>query len=74
MKGQKKYCAGCYDDVYNHGLGGSRECWHLEDSKVVKRKEVHINDVPPWKHQTIKKVNNCYNKSKHVYVNPERDH
>lgn len=70
--GNKRYCSGCRNDVYNHGFRGTDECWSLKDAKVVKRKEVHISDVPPWNTQPIKKVNNCYQRPKYAYVDPDR--
>lgn len=39
--GDKKYCAGCRDDFYNHrespGFDGATECWSLKSAKVVTR-------------------------------------
>ncbi len=33
-----KYCEGCKDDFYNGNNGlGVKECWHLEDAKIVTR-------------------------------------
>jgi len=64
---KKKYCPGCYDNVYNHGTGGATECWSLNTAKIIWRKEVHINDRPPWKHKA-KRLPHCYHRPKFVYV------
>ena len=68
---KKSHCKGCYNDAYNHGLGGSKECWMFSKAKVIWRKEVHIDQVPPWK-QKAKRFPDCYNKSSYVYVSPDR--
>ncbi len=59
-----KYCAGCYNDYYN--TSEPHHCWLLGNAKVILRKEVHINDRPPWKH-VPKMLPDCYRKPKYVY-------
>ena len=56
---KKQFCNGCYNEFYNHGgvNGNTKECWSLKTAKKVKKKQVHINDVPPWKHQRIVEIN-----------------
>ena len=66
-----KHCAGCHDDVYNHGCGGAKQCWQLESMKLIKRKEVHISQVPPW-NQKAQLFPNCYHKPKYVYVGADQ--
>lgn len=67
----KKYCKGCYNDVYNHGCGGAKECWSFKDAKVVWRKEVHVDQVPPWK-QKAKRTASCFFRPRYVYVKPDK--
>ncbi len=69
---KKQLCAGCYNDEYNQGLGGANECFYFKKARVCKKKEVHIDDVPPWKHQRIFKTLTCYRKPRFVYIDPER--
>lgn len=70
-------CAGCCDDFYNHndmGLNmreGKPECWSLRSAQIVWRKEVPIDQVPPWT-QEAKRLPNCYHKSRYIYVAPAR--
>lgn len=45
----KDKCVGCYNNDYNHGLGGAKECWSLASAVVTLRRRVGMNDVPPWK-------------------------
>lgn len=74
MKGDKmdkKHCAGCYCNDYNHGLGGAKECWNLADAKVILRKEVHVDQVPPWK-QKARRFPNCYHRQRYVYVKADQ--
>ncbi len=67
---RRKFCAGCDNDFYNGQ--GAEECWNLERAEVVWRKEVHINQVPPWKQKPIRTLN-CYRKRKYWYIDPERE-
>ena len=68
-KAKKKYCDGCYCDIYNGGM--AKECWSLDNAELVMKKEVHVDQVPPW-NQKPKKVLSCYHKQRYVYVNPDR--
>ncbi len=69
---KKDYCAGCRNDFYNgNNELGVTKCWSLERAKVVWKKEVHINQVPPWT-QSAKRVYNCYHRPQYVYVDPDR--
>jgi hypothetical protein len=71
MSMDKKHCAGCRDDFYNgNNPYGIKECWMLKSAKLILRKEVHINQVPPW-NQAPKKLPSCYRKPQFVYVGPE---
>jgi hypothetical protein len=68
----KKHCSGCRDNFYNgnNDLGVS-QCWSLKDAKLIMRKEVHIDQVPPW-NQKAKMLPNCYHREQFVYVRPDQ--
>ena len=66
---KKKYCSGCYNNIYNGGAGGAKECWSLENAEVVMRQEVHVDQMPPYKQKPIK-VLSCYNKPRYCYIKP----
>lgn len=68
---EKKHCEGCRNDFYNakNDLGVS-ECWSFKTAKLVWRKEVHINQRPPWD-QKAQKMPNCYHRSQYIYVDPK---
>ena len=67
-----KDCAGCRDDFYNgHNPLGVTRCWSLDSAKFVLRKEVHVDQVPPWDQKPIR-VPDCFRRPRHVYVDPER--
>ena len=64
-----KYCMGCYNNDYNHGLGGAKECWSLKDARLILRRRVGMDDVPPW---TAKPATlpNCYHQQGCIFVDP----
>ena len=69
---KKRHCAGCYNNHYNHaGNSTNGYCWSLPTMKVIKRKEVHINHVPPW-NQAARDFPDCYRKPQYVYVGPNQ--
>ncbi len=65
---KKSNCIGCYNNVYNEGLGGAKECWSFEKAKIIWRKEVHIDQIPPYK-QPFKRFPSCYRKQRYAYIN-----
>ncbi len=67
-------CIGCRDNFYNgNNTYGISECWYLKTAKLAERKEVHIDQRPPWKQKPMK-VLSCYKRPQYVYVNPETEH
>ena len=68
----KRHCAGCRNDFYNgNNELGVTECWSRAKAKLVMRKEVHVDQVPPWT-QKAKKLPDCYSRPRFVYVDPKR--
>jgi hypothetical protein len=72
-KSQKlKYCAGCSNDFYNgRNPYGIKECWSLSDMKLGWRKEVHIDQIPPWT-QKAGRFPMCYHRPHYVYVGKDQ--
>lgn len=67
-----KHCAGCRDDYYNHGSNSSTgRCWMFADMQLVWKKEVHIDQRPPWT-QKAKRLPQCYHRPQFVYVKPDQ--
>lgn len=66
----KKNCSGCYNDEYNYGLGGARECFSLNKAKLVKRYVVSIHQPPPYSRNQIREVPDCYSPQRHVAIKP----
>jgi len=64
---KNKYCHGCYNNIYN---SQEKDCWHLGDSEIIWRKEVHIDQIPPYK-QPYRRFLSCYRKQRYVYINKE---
>lgn len=71
MKKSKGMCSGCYNNDYNHGLGGSKECWSFADAEIIKRLEVHINQSPPYNADNARPMMSCYRKPQWVFVDPK---
>ena len=70
-----KHCNGCEDDFYNHNLASNSElgCWRLEKAKLVSRKKISINQIPPWKQKPIK-VLFCYRQKGFVFWAPNKEY
>ncbi len=67
-KDKKKYCEGCNDDFYNNKNPlGVEECWHLESAKLVLKRKVGLNEVPPWNSKPIK-VLDCFRQKGFIFV------
>lgn len=63
-----KYCAGRRDNYYNQG---AERCWSFDTATTVWRKEVPMDQRPPWT-QEAKRVLSCYRRPGYVYVDPKR--
>ncbi len=67
----KKHCIGCNDNFYNgNNQYGISECWNFKKAKLIKRKKVGINDVPPWTWKP-QKFPSCYRRKGYVFINCE---
>ncbi len=66
----KQLCSGCYNDVYNHGCGGAKECWSFSGSTVEKRIMIHVDQVPPYK-QKPQWVLSCFKPQRMVAAKPK---
>ena len=66
----KSKCIGCENDFYNQ-RGENHPCWSLEDAKVIKRKKVHVDQVPPW-NQKAEDYPGCYHVKRYVFVGKDQ--
>ena len=58
---KKQDCTGCYNNDYNYGLGGAKQCWSYDESKeLVKRYIIHKDQMPPFNKTLIREVPPCY--------------
>lgn len=71
MTKSKQACAGCYNDDYNHGLGGSKECWSFESATMFPRIAISVDQSPPYDKDQAKQMMSCYTRKRMVYVKPE---
>ena len=68
---KREHCTGCEDNFYNGNNDlGVNECWSLDNMKLIKRKRVGINDVPPWTWKP-QKYPSCYRQRGYVFINCE---
>lgn len=67
----KSLCGGCYNDEYNQGLGGAKECFSYKTMKVTKQHKIHIDQVPPFKDMKPEWYPSCYNQQRFVMVPPD---
>ena len=66
---KKENCRGCYNDNYNYGLGGAKQCWSFDKSKKLESKYViHKNLAPPYEKHHIRKVPPCYKPQDYAVV------
>lgn len=68
----KEQCQGCYNDDYNHGLGGAKECWSFATAFVTLRRRVRMDEAPPWK-ATPTMLPNCYTQKGFIFVKPNQE-
>ena len=69
---KKSNCSGCYNNDYNFGLGGSKECWSFKTATLKLRKRVSVDQPPPWK-QKAEWYPSCYQQSRYVFVDKDRE-
>ncbi len=67
----KDRCNGCYNNEYNFGLGGSKECWSCEKAEVKLRKKVSVDQPPPWDHKP-ELYPSCYQQQRYAFMEGDR--
>lgn len=60
LKPTKSMCNGCYCDLYNHGLGGAKECWSFNSAKVVDKEAYPSIYATAAERIKVKKTLSCY--------------
>lgn len=68
---KKQKCAGCRDNFYNSSNSTTGECWSLNDAKMVWKKEIPVDQRPPWT-QKARRFLSCFRRTRCVYVSPEQ--
>ena len=70
----KSMCVGCENNFYNgNNSYGVKECWSFENAIIKIRKQVGLNDRPPWKWKG-KKMLSCYHKKGYFFVDGNREY
>ncbi len=69
MKKSKAMCDGCYNNDYNNGLGGAKECWSYPEAEIKQRMAIHVSQPPPYD-KNFKPMMSCYRKPQFVFVEP----
>lgn len=61
-------CIGCEQDFYNGKNDiGVKQCWHLEDARIILRRRVGMNDMPPWQRKP-ERLPSCYQQRGFIFV------
>lgn len=69
---KKTDCQGCEDNFYNGNNNlGVNECWHFSKATMILRKQVHVDQVPPWNQSPVR-VPSCYKVKRYVFVDPHK--
>lgn len=67
----KTLCVGCRDNFYNgNNPYGVKECWAFKDAKVIKRKQVALDQNPPWNQEAHFEMS-CKRVKGYVFVGPK---
>ena len=69
----KSMCSGCYNNDYNNGLGGAKECWSFKDAEIVSRILIGNWENPPYLNKKKYKVLNCFHErgsNRTHYIDP----
>jgi hypothetical protein len=67
----RKLCDGCSEDFYNgKNPYGIEECWNLRTAKVVQKRFVPIDAVPPWGGYPVRWTLTCHRRTGYVGVPP----
>ena len=61
-------CSGCYNDVYNHGCGGAKQCWSFAGATMVKKYDIHVDAMPPYRGLKLISRPSCYKAQRWVRV------
>lgn len=65
-------CVGCHNNFYNgNNELGVRKCWSLDSAKMVKKIQIHVDQMPPYKGVKATLRPSCYHISRYVFVAPE---
>jgi hypothetical protein len=67
----KSLCAGCYNNDYNHGLGGADGCWSYKSAKIIKRLAIPVDRPPPYDKDHAEYRMDCFTRKGMVYVRPD---
>ena len=60
LKPNKSMCSGCYNNAYNCGLGGAKECWSFNGAKVVDKIAYPNIHCTSSQRKKYKKTLDCY--------------
>lgn len=68
----KADCSGCEQNFYNgNNPYGVAECWSFKSAKIIPRKKVGMNDVPPWTWKPQPRPS-CYQQKGYVFIDGDR--
>ena len=68
----KDLCSGCYNNVYNQGLHGSKECWSYKSAgRPIEVLMIPVDLRPPYNKDNYQYRLKCYNVQRYATVKPD---
>jgi len=66
------HCIGCSQNFYNGNTRlGVNRCWSFESARLIKRKQVALEQPPPWNQPAVPTLS-CYRRKGYVFINGDR--
>lgn len=65
-------CDGCRNNFYNgNNELGVKKCWSFGTAEMVKKVQIHVDQMPPYRNVKPTLRPSCYHVARFVFVKPE---
>ena len=69
IKLDRKHCQGCQNDYYNSSE--EKGCWSRKTAKLEQKILIGVDEPPPYKGKTKKKIPSCWIGRRRIAINPK---